>query len=115
MILAISTFDGHSALQDLHSRHRSRTSNVRFDVSWSTGNFPEIAALRTFARPRVVCSSSRVAMYEGHIAPMLSFRHAPTPLHISIAPANPPSLRKSMRVSIWCVLYSSPNRKLSSR
>ena len=45
---------------------------------------------RTLARPRVECCSSRVAMYDGHIVPSSVLRHAPRPLHISMAPATPP-------------------------
>ena len=81
---------------------------MRCDVSWLMGIALEIAARRAFARPRVECSSSRVAMYDGHIAPALSLRHAPTPLHRSIAPANPPSAWKSSRVGTCSVWYSVP-------
>lgn len=104
----MSTLDGHSALHDLHSRHRSSTWYIRSDWTSSIGSAPDIAARSAFARPLVECSSSRVAMYEGHIAPELTFRHAPTPLHRSIAPANPPSAFQSSFVVIVAVLYLFP-------
>jgi len=47
-------------------------------------------AVRAFARPRVECASSLVAMNDGHIVPAFALRHAPRPLHISTAAANPP-------------------------
>jgi hypothetical protein len=49
-----------------------------------------MASRSTFARPRVECLSSCVAMYDGHIVPDSFLRHAPSPLHMSTAPAMPP-------------------------
>ena len=49
-----------------------------------------MASRSTLARPRVVCCSSCVAMYDGHIVPSIVLRQAPTPLHISTAPPKPP-------------------------
>ena len=58
----MSTSDGHSDLQDLHSRHKSRTSIKSSDVKLLVESPPLIAALNAFALPLVVCFSSRVAM-----------------------------------------------------
>ena len=49
-----------------------------------------MARRSTLARPRVEADSSRVAMYDGHMVPESFLRQAPTPLHISTAPAMPP-------------------------
>ena len=88
---AMSTLDGHSALHPLHSRHSAITSCIRSPVIASAGSAPDIAARSAFALPRVECSSSRVTMYDGHIVPPSTLRHAPCPLHISIAWAKLPS------------------------
>ena len=53
-----------------------------------------MAARRRLARPLVECSSSRVAMKEGHMVPS-GLRQAPMPLHISMAPSNPSWSEKS--------------------
>ena len=37
------------------------------------------------ARPRVECFSSRVARYDGHMTPVSSLRHRPTPTQRSTA------------------------------
>src|SRR6266852_4626571 len=95
----MSTLDGHSALQPLHSRQRSITSKRRRPVKSAAGTRPESTARRALARPRVECSSSLVAMYEGHIVPSSFLRHSPTPLHISTAAAKPPCFEKSSRVT----------------
>src|SRR3970040_873192 len=91
----MSTFDGHSALQALHSRQRSITSYKRFPVNSSCGALPEIAFLSALARPRVECSSSSVDMYAGHMVPSSFFRLSPMPLHISTERAKPPCPAKS--------------------
>ena len=57
-----------------------------------------MAARRALARPRVECSSSRVAINDGHIPPSIFFRQTPFPLHISTARWNPPSAEKSKNV-----------------
>ena len=56
---------------------------------------PVIASRRALARPRVLCCSSRVAWYEGHIVPSRFLRHSPTPAHSSAARVRPPSAEKS--------------------
>src|SRR5262252_9908262 len=94
----MSTLDGHSALHPLHSRQRSITSCSRLPAKSAAGSFPESTARSALARPRVECSSSLVAMYDGHIVPSSFLRHSPTPLHISTAAANPPCSEKSSRV-----------------
>ena len=53
------------------------------------GGGPDSAARSMLARPRVLCSSSRVAMKLGHMAPVVSLRQTPAPLHISTAVAIP--------------------------
>src|SRR5215831_5971002 len=104
----MSTLDGHSALHPLHSRQRSITSCSRLPAKSAAGTLPESTARSALARPRVECSSSRVAMYEGHIVPSSFFRQTPTPLHISTAAANPPCDEKSSRVFGSQVLYAAP-------
>src|SRR5436189_5362318 len=94
----MSTFDGHSALQPLHSRQRSITSYRRRPVNSLAGRRPESTARSALARPRVECSSSFVAMYDGHIVPSSVLRHTPTPLHSSTAAAKPPWPEKSRSV-----------------
>ena len=51
-------------------------------------------------------------MYEGHIVPSSVFRHAPSPLHISTAPAKLPS-GYSKYVGNERATYDGPNRKLA--
>src|SRR5262245_4593122 len=104
----MSTFDGHSALHPLHSRQRSMTSYRRRPAKSAGGTLPESTARSALARPRVVCSSSRVAMYDGHIVPSSFFRQTPTPLHISTAAAKPPCDEKSRSVFGSHVLYAVP-------
>src|SRR5262249_42350271 len=104
----MSTFDGHSALQPLHSRQRSITSYSRVPVNSAAGKRPESTARSALARPRVLCSSSFVAMYEGHMVPSSFLRHTPTPLHISTDAAKPPWAEKSSMVDGSQVLYSGP-------
>src|SRR5690606_7471596 len=67
LILARSTFDGHSVLQSLHCTQSYITSYIRRLVSSSTGSAPERAMRRAFARARVEFSSSHVTMKRGHI------------------------------------------------
>src|SRR5712692_8720363 len=104
----MSTFAGHSALHPLHSRQRSITSYRRLPVNSDVGKRPDSTARSALARPRVECSSSFVAMYEGHIVPSSFFLHSPTPLHISTAAAKPPCAEKSSSVVGSHVLYSAP-------
>ena len=59
---AISTFEGHSALHPLHSRHRSSVSYSSFPVNSYAGNLPDKISRIKLARPRVECLSSMVAM-----------------------------------------------------
>ena len=104
----MSTDDGHSALQALHSMQRSITSNMRSLVSSSCGSVPDSAARSALARPRVECSSSRVAMKLGHMVPSVRLRQMPAPLHISTARVKPWSLRKARCSRCGCVRYSRP-------
>src|SRR5262245_57811249 len=104
----MSTLAGHSALQPLHSRQRSMTSWRRLPVNSLGGSRPDSTARSALARPRVECSSSFVAMYEGHILPSSFLRHSPTPLHISTAAAKPPCAEKSSRVAGCHVVYVAP-------
>ena len=92
----MSTLDGHSALQALHSRQRSITSYKPFAgelLLWAPA--PRSRFASALARPRVECSSSRVPMYDGHMVPSSFLRHSPMPLHISTARAKPPWPLKS--------------------
>ena len=75
------------------------TSYRRFPVNSDGGSVPESTARSASARPRVECSSSFVAMYEGHIVPSSVLRHTPTPLHSSTAAAKPPWPEKSRSVA----------------
>ena len=91
---AISTFEGHSALHPLHSRHRSSVSYSSFPVNSYAGNLPDKISRIKLARPRVECLSSMVTMYDGHMVPSFFLRQTPAPLHSSTAVANPPSREK---------------------
>src|SRR5258705_12583654 len=104
----MSTLDGPSALQPLHSRQRSIPSWRRLPVNSLAGSRPESTLRSALARPRVECSSSLVAMYDGHIVPSSFLRHSPTPLHISTAAAYPPCCEKSRSVIGSHVLYVAP-------
>jgi len=77
-------------------------------VNSFAGRRPESTARSALARPRVECSSSFVAMYDGHIVPSSVLRHAPTPLHISIDAAKPPCSEKSSKVFGSHVVYWVP-------
>src|ERR1043166_4851306 len=101
----MSTLDGHSALQALHSRQRSITSCSRLPVNSSFGTLPESTERNALARPRVECSSSNVPIYEGHMVPSSFLRHSPIPLHISTARTKPPCSLKSSVVCGCQVLY----------
>src|SRR5215470_18952333 len=109
----MSTFEGHSVLHALHSRHRSSTLYRPWLVNSACGRRPEIMARRALARPRVECCSSRVAMYDGHIVAPVSLRHSPLPLHMSMAVANPPSRLQSRLVLMSIVWYVGPCRRFS--
>src|SRR5438445_11701621 len=87
------------------------TSWRRVPVNSDGGSRPESTARSALARPRVECSSSFVAMYDGHIVPSSVLRHAPTPLHISIDAAKPPCSEKSSKVFGSHVLYWVPYRR----
>ena len=72
------------------------------------GSLPESTVRSALARPRVECSSSFVAMYDGHMVPSSVLRQAPTPLHISMDAANPPCSEKSRSVFGSHVVYWAP-------
>src|SRR5215470_6364403 len=101
----MSTLEGHSALQALHSKQRSMTSCKRLPVNSSFGTLPERTERNALALPRVECSSSRVPMYDGHMVPSSFLRHSPMPLHISTARTKPPCSLKSRVVRGSQVLY----------
>ena len=63
------------------------------------GSGVDSAYSRAFARPRVECSSSRVAMYDGHMTPVDSLRHSPMFMQRSAAPRIPPGASKRSRVT----------------
>ena len=56
-----------------------------------SGRARDSALTSALARPRVECSSSRVAMYDGHIAPVVLLRHSPMFMQRSAAPRMPPT------------------------
>ena len=88
-------------------------SYSRFSASAAVGSAPDIADRSAFALPRVECSSSLVAMNDGHITPPSVLRQAPCPLHISIPRANPPSCAKAKPVFRRGGEYSGPMRRFS--
>src|SRR4029434_11342916 len=104
----MSTFDGHSALQPLHSRQRSITSYRRRPVNSLAGSRPESTARSALARPRAECSSSLGALYDGHIVPSSVLRQAPTPLHISIEAAKTPRSEKSSNGLVFHLVVRAP-------
>ncbi len=73
----MSTAEGHSAWHALQEMQRSITSCMRGLVSISGRQQPDIAARSALARPRVLCSSSRVTMKLGHIVPLCVCRQTP--------------------------------------
>src|SRR5262245_60352614 len=95
----MSTPVGHSRLHPLHATHSSKASYIAGDVSASGPSCPERASRSVLARPRVVCSSSRVTRYDGHIVPASNLRHAPLLLHISTALSKPPHSDQSSAVT----------------
>ncbi len=95
----MSTPRGHSLLQALHSRHRSRISCRRSSPRAACGSGSDSALTRAFARPRVASSSRRVAMYDGHMVPASVLRQAPMFMQRSAAPRIPPSTSKRRRVA----------------
>src|SRR3954466_9558463 len=91
---AMSTPVGHSRLQPLQETQRSRAALTA--CSPSSPSWLESARRRVLARPRVRCTSSPVARYEGHIVPASNLRQWPLLLHISTALSKPPhSLQSS--------------------
>src|SRR6516165_4654777 len=92
---AISTLVGHSLLHALHSKHKSSASRTAGPVSPDRPSCPVSASRSVLARPRVLCCSSQVAWYDGHIVPPRFLRHSPTPAHNSTARVRPPSAEKS--------------------
>src|SRR4051812_10797657 len=106
---AMSTPVGHSRLQPLHETQRSRASLTAF--SPSSPSCPERARRSVFALPRVRCTSSRVARYEGHIVPASNLRQWPLLLHISTALSKPPHSLQSRLLFKESVLYPGGKRK----
>src|SRR6185295_16913461 len=101
---AMSTLLGHSLLHALQDRQRSSVSIVpgSFQISARLSpcslfavrcslcpSCPVIASRSAFPLPRVLCRSSSVPMYDGHIVPPLFLRHTPAPFHTSTAPRSP--------------------------
>ena len=78
----MSTLLGHSVAQALQLKHKSKTS-LRTSLSNALGFLFSISTSRsTFALPRVLCFSSRVARKLGHIVPeSATDLHFPAPLH----------------------------------
>ena len=110
---AMSTPSGHSVVHALHIRHRSRISCSRSPPSAVAGSGSLSAFTRALARPRVECSSSRVAMYDGHITPDVLLRHSPMFMHRSAAARMPPTTSKSSCVLIGTAGVMAASRRLS--
>ncbi len=106
--LAISTEEGHSALQALQEMHKSMAA---FTSGPSKASEPERAARNILARPRVLCNSSRVARKDGHMVPICNFRQTPAPLQSSVAASKPPSSEKSK--GMWAFFLMEVVLKLS--
>ena len=70
----------------------------RSSPSAALGSGCDSARTSALARPRVLCSSSRVAMYDGHITPVDPLRHTPMFMHRSAAPRMPPVPLNESRV-----------------
>src|SRR5680860_250452 len=87
----MSTETGHSLEHALQLRHRSSASCTSLDRQPLPLRFPSSISNNRRERPRVLCRSSLVARYDGHIPPPLSLRHAPTPTHRRIALPQSPS------------------------
>ena len=86
----MSTPEGHSALHALHERQRSSASRTRSSEARVGGEAAVQKRPQQVGPPAgVECSSSRVAMNDGHIVPASSFRQTPAPLQSSTAPAKP--------------------------
>src|SRR5260221_3906682 len=109
----MSTPSGHSLLQALHSRQRSRISWSRSSPSAARGSAAERAFTRAFARPRVEPSSSRVAMYDGHMTPVADFRHRPMFMHRSAAPRIPPVASKLSLLAYGGGMSGTASRRFS--
>src|ERR1051325_195159 len=105
---AMSTPVGHSRLQPLHETHRSSASCTA--SSPCAPSCPESARRSVFARPRVRCTSSRVARYDGHIVPASNLRQWPLLLHISTALSKPPHSLQSRICSGTRVSYPGLKR-----
>src|SRR4051794_36445880 len=94
----MSTPVGHSRLQPLQLTHRSIVSYISCDVNAPGPSCPESARRSEFARPRVRCFSSFVALNDGHITAGSALRHSPLLLHISIVGPKPPLADQSRTV-----------------
>src|ERR1700728_4777670 len=91
----MSTLVGHSLLHALHSKHKSNASKTAGSLNPVRPSCPVRARRKVLARPRVLCCSSRVAWYDGHMVPLRFLRHSPTPAHSSVERTSPPSAEKS--------------------
>src|ERR1700728_21798 len=86
----MSTETGHSDLQALQERQRSKESLTCWFFHWSGRTSPCMSSHNMWARPRVEWSSSPVAMKEGHMVPASVLRQAPTPTQRRVADAREP-------------------------
>ena len=85
----------------------------RSSPSAALGSGCDSASTSAFARPRVLCSSSRVAMYDGHITPVDPLRQTPMFMHRSAAPRMPPVAAKESRVDSAGAGRSATSRMFS--
>ncbi len=109
----MSTSSGHSRLHALHSRQRSRISCRRSSPSAACGSGCDSARTRAFARPRVAWSSSRVAMYDGHMTPVSVLRQRPMFMQRSAAVRIPSGPSKRIVVGSGAARGSAGSRRCS--
>src|ERR1700757_4684753 len=86
----MSTETGHSDLQALQERQRSRDSLTSLFCHWLGRISPCMSSQSMWARSRVEWSSSPVAMKLGHMVPASVLRQAPTPTQRRVAEARLP-------------------------
>src|SRR5579863_375879 len=88
----MSTCVGQSVAQPLHERQRSSASKTSLFLHDSMVVSPWKSSTKSLARPLVECISSCVTRYDGHMTPLVSLRHFPTPTQRSSALwSEPPS------------------------
>ena len=111
----MSTFTGQSDLQPLQARQRSSASLTSRSRQPPAMTSPVSISNRRWARPLVVCFSSRVTMKLGHIVPPSVRLHLPIPTQRRVASTKlPPSSGKAKWVRTGTGRKEGPNRRFSS-